>query len=530
MTQLVAARRVVLVARVGGDPGSGRASARQGGLAPARPDQRYSPPFPAAVPPGRGNIVRARQVIISGPNEGLFEYIGNPGLGNSPILWATAPGTAADPSGNPLEVSGGLAVARRAGNVIQQLIWLDPVTGSLFLGSGPRTSTYRMAAVDVANAQPYELDIVSPFDTGAAPVNVGIRMIAGPSSNAGQLLISSPAGASPLGLALAELGVGGSGFPQTLALGIGIPITDTAYRWVIDRNGQQQWGPGGASALDVTLSRPGAGQLRLAANPAAGTFLLTLAIGSTGVGGEHITMGQAADFALAVDVAGDTNPRFVVVGSGAHEWGPGNAAPDVTLARSAAAALTLTGALAITGVLTLQSGVAEQTSGGWTGAAEIGKGSSAQTTNNGTGFVNMLGGVVTTPSADLSTTGGWRVTESGHGTWGATLEALTMNLIVNGGSGPSVTVPTTAQTISANFVYRLTAEVMPETLGAAGTFTGVIRMEVSTAGAATVTFMAEITGVAINTTAGVGWLQQSHWAAAGPTITADQWTFERVSL
>lgn len=83
---------------VGGDPGRGRAPARRAGLPPQRPEQRYAPPYPPASPPGGRNIVRARQVIISGPNDGLWVYNGAPGPGK--LLASIVPQNGPDGHGN----------------------------------------------------------------------------------------------------------------------------------------------------------------------------------------------------------------------------------------------------------------------------------------------------------------------------------------------------------------------------------------------------------------------------------------------
>lgn len=59
------------------------------------------------------------------------------------------------------------------------------------------------------------------------------------------------------------------------------------------------------------------------------------------------TGATAGTDAITLDVTGDTNLRFVVNHDGSMEWGPGNAVADLTLARSAANLLTLTGRLSV---------------------------------------------------------------------------------------------------------------------------------------------------------------------------------------
>lgn len=56
------------------------------------------------VQPGTSNIVRARFVIIFGPNGGLFVYNGTPGIGNPPVAWISTGPT--DPFGNVLPAAG----------------------------------------------------------------------------------------------------------------------------------------------------------------------------------------------------------------------------------------------------------------------------------------------------------------------------------------------------------------------------------------------------------------------------------------
>lgn len=66
----------------GGDPGTGRGSGVRGGLPGARPDQQYRPTGPQGPVGSSSSIVRARRVIVSGPNEGMFSYSPSVGPGN----------------------------------------------------------------------------------------------------------------------------------------------------------------------------------------------------------------------------------------------------------------------------------------------------------------------------------------------------------------------------------------------------------------------------------------------------------------
>jgi hypothetical protein len=88
----------------------------RGGLPARRPDQVYSPPAPGVPPGSAAGIFVGRRVVIfvppgaGGAGSGLFVYAGQPALGNLPVLSIVAPGTTADPYGNPvvpvLEIQG----------------------------------------------------------------------------------------------------------------------------------------------------------------------------------------------------------------------------------------------------------------------------------------------------------------------------------------------------------------------------------------------------------------------------------------
>lgn len=65
----------------------------------------------------------------------------------------------------------------------------------------------------------------------------------------------------------------------------------------------------------------------------------------------NVTSDLAADNGLSVKILGDTQSRFLVRGDGSTRWGPGNAVTDVTLARTGANTVTLTGNETVTGNL-----------------------------------------------------------------------------------------------------------------------------------------------------------------------------------
>lgn len=77
-----------------GDPGRNRAPLRRGGLPPARPEQRYDLPGPAAIPTGSRDVVTARLIVVKGagpPNGGVFLYDASGNLVDS-MATATGPG------------------------------------------------------------------------------------------------------------------------------------------------------------------------------------------------------------------------------------------------------------------------------------------------------------------------------------------------------------------------------------------------------------------------------------------------------
>ena len=108
---------------------------------------------------------------------------------------------------------------------------------------------------------------------------------------------------------------------------------DTVARFTADASGLLSWGPGGASATDVTLKRATTGTLRL-----------------DGILGIY---GTGAGLALTATQAGDASYRFSVLADGTTRWGDGTAAPDTNLYRSAANTLQTDDNLTLNGILAL---------------------------------------------------------------------------------------------------------------------------------------------------------------------------------
>lgn len=100
-----------------------------GGQVPPRPDQQYQGSSGAAVigPGSSAGVIRARQVIVSGANEGVFVYSGTPGLGNPPIDYMSA--SATDPFGNVLPQAGTVAY-------VSATVWSALTGGQLLFADG----------------------------------------------------------------------------------------------------------------------------------------------------------------------------------------------------------------------------------------------------------------------------------------------------------------------------------------------------------------------------------------------------------
>jgi hypothetical protein len=72
-----------------------------GGQVPPRPDQGYAGASQAVVSPGSGaGIVRARQVIVAGPGEGVFSYSSSPPAFGTLISTAGIATAGTDPYSN----------------------------------------------------------------------------------------------------------------------------------------------------------------------------------------------------------------------------------------------------------------------------------------------------------------------------------------------------------------------------------------------------------------------------------------------
>ena len=107
---------------------------------------------------------------------------------------------------------------------------------------------------------------------------------------------------------------------------------DPNPRLQINAAGVMSWGPGSAVA-DTTLQRVGVNYLQF-----SGPVQALGAFNANALSGPLVAAFQAA-------VSGDTQNRFIVRADGNLFWGPGNAAADTSLYRSAANTLATAGAI-----------------------------------------------------------------------------------------------------------------------------------------------------------------------------------------
>jgi hypothetical protein len=112
---------------------------------------------------------------------------------------------------------------------------------------------------------------------------------------------------------------------RVVASFLAAPDTQPAFK--ITGDGKIQWGLGGSTAPDISLSRAAVGQLQIGASGAAGSIRSWGAAGS--------------DNSFMSLVTGDSQFRFIARADGMHLWGPGNAAADIALFRVAANVLQL---------------------------------------------------------------------------------------------------------------------------------------------------------------------------------------------
>lgn len=274
-------------------------------------------------------------VIIQGTaGSGLFAYSPSPGLGNLVASIASVPGTdiygnayvAGDASYAPGPTGLNFAVSI-TGNSLQ--LFTGPVNSN---GAGPWTAR-GILALDVTGTV---VQLTTP--SGGFSVTGGLTALQNAASvtaalAGGKVLQVTDTTAAPTSPILQIIAAA-----ATPDFSLGIQVTgDTNQRFRIDSDGSVHWGTG-AAATDTVLSRTAAGVLSAGAGTLVAAVVEALAAAS----------GNAT---LLAETAGDTNPRFQVLGSGSAQWGPGNAAVDTTLARTAAGTLTVTSTLKTSGLV-----------------------------------------------------------------------------------------------------------------------------------------------------------------------------------
>lgn len=195
-------------------------------------------------------------------------------------------------------------------------------------------ATLNSAVVDEGAAdERAELQMTSPTVTGATD---GVRLVLRSQPQDGSLppsfSVQSRDGASTYLLVdETEVRVGfiridSEQSVATAPILTGYVDLDAFDRVVILASGEIQWGPG-SGARDVRLYREAAGVLAT-----DDTF--------------RVYRAATTDNALSVRVAGDTTSRLFVNADGGHHWGPGGGAgSDVSLTRSAAGVLNVSGSL-----------------------------------------------------------------------------------------------------------------------------------------------------------------------------------------
>jgi hypothetical protein len=104
-------------------------------LPPRRPDQQYRP-GQGGVSPGARSIIRARQVIVQGRNDGVFIYNGAPALGNLIGSWAAQAGV--DAKGNAYPQGLSVTVGAISGGTISG----STITGGTISGTAISASTF----------------------------------------------------------------------------------------------------------------------------------------------------------------------------------------------------------------------------------------------------------------------------------------------------------------------------------------------------------------------------------------------------
>lgn len=159
---------------------------------------------------------------------------------------------------------------------------------------------------------------------------------------------------------------------------------DTNSRFVVDADGEISWGPGNAT-MDTNL-------YRLQANVLQTDDQLNV------LGGTLVTRPGASNSAVSTSATGDTNARLNVRADGQMQWGPGNAAADTNLYRSAANVLHTDDSLDVDGSLTVDGNISGAnialTGQTWQTYTPTVNGGGAATFSTRTGYYYVIGDMV----------------------------------------------------------------------------------------------------------------------------------------
>lgn len=126
-------------------------------------------------------------------------------------------------------------------------------------------------------------------------------------------------------------------------------VGDAQPVWRTMGDGKLEWGPGGSTAPDISLYRSTGSTLRTTGN------LIVDGVSSTAAGFSS-NPPVATVWPFIHQVQGEAQRRFQITDTGAISWGPGGStAPDTSLSRSGAGALTATGSFTASGNITVKA-------------------------------------------------------------------------------------------------------------------------------------------------------------------------------
>jgi len=342
-------------------------------LPPRRPDQQYRP-GQAATSPGARSIVRARQVIVSGKNDGVFIYSGQPALGNLIGSWAAQAGVDAKGNAYPQGLSVALGVI--TGATFEGTDFIVNSSGAFFYSGTPAAGNLIAAIAPAAGTDQfgnqYYQGYLSATGEGAgnkyAIFNSGqlvfkeyggsslALMGVFPQSDYVMQIVSgqrSPAFAQTV-MQLSDYATGGT--PALLLAPAGSAAVTSDYAEI---QGALAVTTGGAAVTGGTVTdtlSAGGGAVTVAANGkvavSAGGLnpLVNVTDTSSGPSNSNIraTSNAAGDPGLGTIVAGDAHERAQLRSDASLWLGSGAAAPDTNLYRGAANIVRTDDSLAIT--------------------------------------------------------------------------------------------------------------------------------------------------------------------------------------